>query len=114
MSAHGTRRTYAQERCRCDDCRAAEATYRASIRRQHALGRPPLGAKISAKDAWRTIAALKRERFTAHLIAQLLGLQSRCPRLHPDVITVRNHLKLKRLGRLKLTDPPADETPPSC
>lgn len=110
---HGTRRTYQQDRCRCVDCRAANATYIAAVRRAHALGRPPLGSKMPAKEAWAKIRDLKRERYSAHLIAQLLGLKSRCPRLHPEVITVRNYLKVRRLHRLKLADPPP-ELPPPC
>lgn len=106
---HGTRRTYQHDACRCSDCRAANARYIADVRRQHASGRPPLGSKMPAKEAWQKIRDLKRERFSAHLIAQLLGLKSRCPRLHPDVITVRNYLKVRRIHRLRLSDPSAEQ-----
>lgn len=105
---HGLRSTYQHDACRCPLCRAANALYQARVRRSHASGRPPLGSYISAKEAWRTIAALKREHFTQHVIAQLLGQQSRCLQLQPDVITVRNALKIRRLARLKLTDPEPD------
>lgn len=59
---HGTRRQY-QSGCRCLPCRAAEATYRAELRRKQVKGLPILGAYISASEAWARIRVLKQEHF---------------------------------------------------
>ncbi|HYX83239.1 MAG TPA: hypothetical protein VE714_12645 [Gemmatimonadales bacterium] len=102
---HGQRRTY-QAGCRCTPCRASEATYRRTLRRQHAQGRPPLGATIRAVDAWRRIRSLKAERFTQAEIARRLGLKTPVLQLSGDVITLRNHLKIRRLARQLLSVAP--------
>ena len=51
---HGERRSY-QAGCDCDACRAAEATYRATVRLVHRAGKKPLGP-----DVLQPIAAVQR------------------------------------------------------
>jgi hypothetical protein len=104
---HGQRRTY-QDGCSCTPCRAAEAAYRADLRRRRVLGRTPLGAHISAVEAWRKIRAMKREGYRLAELAAYLGLKSRIPRLQPDRITVRNHVKVRRLYRVLVEGQPAE------
>jgi len=99
---HGTRATYQYDGCRCTACRAAEATYRQQLRATHRVGKRPLGTVLSPLEARRRIDALKREHVTAHQVAQALGLVHHAPRLHPDGITLRKLLKIRRLHRLVL------------
>lgn len=40
MAPHGTRTRYQHHRCRCDDCRAAQATYVREWARRQRIGRP--------------------------------------------------------------------------
>jgi hypothetical protein len=53
---HGTRQMYQRAGCHCLPCRAAEAGYRAALRRLHVLGKLPLGATIPARDTWHRFA----------------------------------------------------------
>lgn len=101
---HGTRRCY-QAGCRLLLCKAAEAQYRAALRRLRAHGKTPLGAYVSGKEAQRRIAQLLIERFTKAEIARRLGLKTTKLQLHTEVITVRNLLKVRRLYRLSLEGP---------
>lgn len=98
---HGSRATY-QGGCRCTPCHVANAAYQATYRAQAAHGVPPLGAHISAADAHRKIARLLLERFTKAELARRLGLVTPALQLSPTVITVRNHLKVRRLFRLAM------------
>lgn len=98
---HGTRKTY-QAGCGCDPCRAAEATYRQQLRAAVRAGRRPLGTVLSPVEAQRRIRQLKAEHVTAKQIAAALGLVHHAPRLHPDGITLRKLLKIRRLHRLVL------------
>lgn len=100
---HGTRARY-QAGCPCAACRGAEATYRHGLRACHRRGQRPLGSVISPVEAQRRIRQLKAEHVTAHQIAQALGLVHHAPRLHPDGITVRKLLKIRRLHRQVLRD----------
>lgn len=97
---HGTRTCYQQTRCRCVDCRGAEAVYRQRLRRIHRDGRAPFGTIMPAKEAHRLIAKLRAERFTTREIAKHLGLKRRLYTVHPDRIRLRTLLKLRRLVRL--------------
>ena len=99
---HGVRATYQAQGCRCLPCRASEATYRANLRRQHAKGIQPLGARISAQEAGKIIRALLTEQWSKAQIARELGLKTAILQLKPDVITVRNLLKLRKLARERL------------
>lgn len=98
---HGTRRAY-QRGCDCLPCKAANASYMAQVRRQHAKGQTPLGAHVSAVETRQLINRMLLERFTRGQIARLLGLKRPRLELHTDVITFRNALKVRRLYRLRV------------
>lgn len=100
---HGTRKAY-QAGCPCTGCRAANAAYSADLRRQHRQGIQPLGAHVSAIEASRRIRLLLTERFRKGEIARQLGLKRPILELHTDVITLRNHLKIRRLYRLAILE----------
>ena len=102
---HGTRKTY-QAGCQCTPCRAAEASYRAHIRRLHATKRPPLRSLISPVRARQIIDRLRIEHLKQAQIARALGLKNRSLRLHPDAITVAKYLRLKLFARRLLADDP--------
>lgn len=104
---HGTRPAY-QAGCRAVCCRAAEAAYRVRLRRLHRLHRVPLGTIVSAVATWRRIRALQAERVTRAEISRRLGLRRSGLRLHPDRVTLKTALKLRRICRALLMDP---ETP---
>jgi glycine/D-amino acid oxidase-like deaminating enzyme len=101
---HGQRATY-QHGCRCLLCRAAEATYRRQLRRLKAHGKQPLGALISAAEARRRIRQLQAEHVTKAAIARLLGHAHPILQLDRPAVTVRTHLRLRRIARLLLHDP---------
>jgi hypothetical protein len=63
VPSHGTRARY-QKGCRCTPCRAAEAGYRADLRRRHQRQLPILGRCISASEAWARVRVLRQEQFT--------------------------------------------------
>ena len=74
MSApHGTRARY-KTHCPCTPCRAAEAAYRAQLRRLRVHGRQPLGILVSAAATWRQLRALESEGISRRMIADTLGL----------------------------------------
>lgn len=106
---HGTRQTY-QAGCHCVPCRAAEATYRAGLRRQHARGKLPLGATISAVEAWRRIRQLQVERVSRTELSRRLGLQPRPLRVHPDRVKLRTLLRIRHLYRQLVLEGP-DQPP---
>lgn len=101
--AHGTRACYLHG-CHCDPCKAAEAAYRQQLRHDHRAGIQRLGSVVSPVEAQRHIRQLKAEHLTARQIAQQLGLVHHAPRLHPDGITVRKLLRIRRLRRLHLAE----------
>lgn len=115
----GTRAQY-QQGCRCLPCRAAEATYRAELRRKRVRGLPVLGAYISASEAWARIRVLKQERFTNR---QITGRQDH----HAPAITAQGRVRLVTLIRLRALcqryliedgelplHQPGPELPPTC
>jgi hypothetical protein len=101
---HGTRQCYQRTGCDCTPCRAAEATYRATLRRQWATGKPPLGAHISAADTWRKIRQLHQEQLSNADIASRLGLKRRRLEWQADVVTVRTAVKVRLLFRLLMNE----------
>jgi hypothetical protein len=101
---HGTRAAY-QAGCTCVGCRAAEAAYRARLRRQHRLKQLPLGTIVSAVDTWKRIRALKAERVSASAISRRLGLRRGGLALHADRVTLKNALKVRLLCRALLMGP---------
>jgi hypothetical protein len=96
---HGHRGTYQRCGCRCLLCKAAEATYRANLRRRHLTGRPILGQRVSARRTWRRLRSLQIEGFSRADIAAKLGLRCRQLQLQTESITLRNALKVQRLYR---------------
>jgi hypothetical protein len=98
---HGERATY-KAGCSCTPCRAAEASYRAELRRREAEGRPALGARVGPGMMWRQIDALRREGYTDGEIARRLGLQTPRLQLHRERVTLRSKLKVQRLYRLTM------------
>jgi hypothetical protein len=103
MSDHGTRARY-QDGCACPPCAAAEAAYRKHLRADHRAGIQRLGSVISPVEAQRRIRQLQAEHVSARQIARSLGLVHHAPRLHPDGITLRKLLKIRRLHRQVLRD----------
>lgn len=108
VAEHGTRNTY-RSGCRCLPCKAANARYWSWWHQRRQAGHCPLGARIPAKVAQRRVAALLLERYRKAQLARLLGLRRFRPELHPEVITVRTHLKIQRLHRLLLSEAAPDE-----
>lgn len=70
--SHGTRASY-QRGCPCTHCKAAEAAYRADLRKKHLKGLPVLGALVSSAEARRRIRQLKGEGYTATRIVTMAG-----------------------------------------
>lgn len=103
---HGQRRTYAQG-CRCRPCKVSNAAYQQRLVARKRAGRPMPGAKVDAKETWKLIHRLMAERFTKAMIARALGLRGKSLKLHPDRVTVRNALKVRRLFRQRMGEPPA-------
>jgi hypothetical protein len=95
---HGTRARY-RRGCPCTPCRAAEATYRADLRKDHAHGTLRLGMHISAKETWQRIRQLRPEFETQQALAARLGFRDRHLQLQRDVISVRNMLRVRLLHR---------------
>lgn len=100
---HGQRSTY-QAGCACTPCRAAEAAYRAALRRRQGRGLPPLGSLVPASDTWQRIRAFQREGLSKAALAHALGLKSRELSLHPVRVRLRTALKVRRLYRQMLSD----------
>jgi hypothetical protein len=99
---HGTRRRY-QAGCSCTACRAAEAEYRASLRRLRARGKLPLGGRVDARPMLRQIRALRIEGFTDRELAARLGVRS-LRFLHREWVRLRTALMAQRLYRLAILD----------
>lgn len=103
---HGTRRSY-QQGCLCLLCRAAEASYRATLRRQHATGRLPFGTLVPATDTAKRIRQLLIERMTKADLTRQLGLQDRAFRVHTEPgqwIRLRTVLRIARIYRLAMAE----------
>lgn len=97
---HGTRSLY-QRGCRCLLCRAAEAAYRADLRRQQAHGKLQMGALVDARAMWRLIAVLLNEQYRKGQLALLLGMKRPILRLGRAKVTRETDLKVRRLYRLR-------------
>jgi hypothetical protein len=101
---HGRRRTY-QGGCPCPACLAANAAYSRRYRAAQRAGRPPLGARVPAREALRAIARLVAEGYRRADIARGLGRHP--DRAHPDLnigrhgaaVTWRTVYRLKVLVR---------------
>lgn len=99
---HGTRGTYQRVGCRCTPCKAAEASYRAELRRRHAQGRPILGSPVDASQAIKMVKAMAVEGLTERELAWHLGLKEARVRWQTTRIRVRSLLKLHRVYRLRM------------
>lgn len=73
---HGTRTRY-QQGCSCTPCRAAEAGYRANLRRLKARGLTPPGTLVNAVQPWYLLKILKPDYGSYGALAQALGRQSK-------------------------------------
>ena len=93
---HGLRVVY-QRGCRCLPCRAAEARYRATLRRQDLRGEVPLGRTVPAGLLWRRVRTLILEGLSEEAICRALGVKA----LHfgQDRVTVGSQLRVERLYR---------------
>lgn len=70
---HGTRSYYQQAGCRCLPCRAAEAAYRAGLRRRHLKGLPILGELVDAEPSKRMLRVIRGEYFGKHATILAFG-----------------------------------------
>lgn len=102
--AHGTRACYRRRGCGCLPCRAAEAQYRAALRKRHVHGKRPLGSLIDAGTTRRLVRGMRIEGFTFLEMARRLGLRYDCFRLHRDRVTIRKYLEVRRLYRQHLAE----------
>jgi hypothetical protein len=104
--AHGTYRSYIKDGCRCDACTEANRVYIRRYRTAYRQQRPPLGARVSAAQAWRIIRRFQQEQYTKAQIARLLGLQHRQGRLklRTERVTLRTYLRLKLIARRYLQE----------
>lgn len=91
--SHGTRARY-QKGCDCLPCRAAEASYRADLRKRHAKSLPILGQHINASEAWARIRTLKAEQFQNRTIT---GWKDN----HEPRMTAQSRIRLSTLVRLR-------------
>lgn len=103
---HGTRSRY-QAGCRCVPCRAAEAIYRAKLRKRKVKGLPPVGRVVSAIEARRRVRQLLREGYTRARLAEMAGRKGgHLPpvlsnmRIDPKRagIRLRTHLLIRRIA----------------
>lgn len=100
---HGTRPTY-QRGCRCCPCRAANAAYVAQWAKDTAAGKVRLGSIIAPGEAQKRIRQMKAEHLSGRAIIRLSGLKDHALVLHPNGITVRKLLRIRRLYRLHLLE----------
>lgn len=105
MTPHGTRKTY-RLGCTCTQCRAANAKAQAQRRADRRAGRWTLGLRISPSEALKRIRQLKAERVSQYLMAKQLGLHDTHLRVHPDAITVRKLLKIRKIYRFYMGEGP--------
>lgn len=106
---HGTRRAY-KAGCGCLLCRAAEASYRARLRRQQHAGQAPMGILVNAKEAGAIVRAMLTERYTQQQIARTSGIHRHTlPTLNATQrCRLKTMLKLRRATRILLA--PNDDT----
>lgn len=74
-----------------------------------ARGRTPLRAVISPSEAIQRMRALKAEKFSGRAVVRANGLRDHAFVVHPNGITVRKLLMIRRICRLRLAedcDPP--------
>jgi hypothetical protein len=93
---HGLRRSY-KRGCRCVRCRAAEASYRAELRRLEATGRIPLGRRVPGQAVDRHLRSLMSERFTRVELARRVRLHPTTLWGHHRSVTVRTFLRVRAL-----------------
>lgn len=98
---HGERRTY-QAGCSCTPCKAAEAAYRADLRKRHLKGLPILGALVSAVETRRQLRLLITEYETEDALAQRFGLHDPRVRVGRHVVRVATALKVQRRYQLDI------------
>lgn len=95
---HGTRACYQRAGCHCTPCRAAEAAYRAALRRLQATGKRPLGSLMDAATVRALVKGMRIEKFTFAEIARRLGVK--CQRFQlQDRVTIRRYLAVRRVYR---------------
>jgi phage terminase small subunit len=72
---HGTRSCYQVDRCRCVACRAAEAIYRATLRKRKVKGLPPVGKVVRdvVSAGANPVLTPKEARFVAEYPIDLNG-----------------------------------------
>jgi hypothetical protein len=95
---HGLRRSY-KRGCRCLRCRAAEATYRADLRRQEAQGRIPMGRRVPGQAVDRHLRSLVSEDFTRQDIARRARLHRTTLWRQHGHVTLRTYLRVSALWR---------------
>lgn len=100
-SVHGTRSRY-QAGCACTPCRAAEATYRATLRRRHLEGKPIFGRLVDAVPLWRQLRSLQIEGYRKAEIARQLGANRL--RVNRRRVRLSTRLKVNRLYRLTISE----------
>lgn len=102
---HGTRQCY-RSGCRLPVCRAANADYWRAWWQDKQAGRQRLQARISPIEARKRVKQLQVEGMCGVEIVRRLGLKYHALVLHPDAITVRKALQIRRLYRLTMLEGP--------
>jgi hypothetical protein len=100
---HGTRQHY-QAGCRCVSCRAANAAYEAARSADKAAGKVRLGTIIPPGEAVKRLRQMKAEKISGRAINRQNGLKDHTLVLHPNGITVRKLLRIRRIYRLQMLD----------
>lgn len=101
---HGTRSSY-QAGCDCLPCKAAEAAYRADLRRRHLKRLPILGALVSPVEARRRVRQLKLEEYTVARIAQLAGWRNGRVQLgQRERIRLSTLVRIRRVARFAMLE----------
>jgi hypothetical protein len=95
---HGLRRSY-KRGCRCVRCRAAEASYRAELRRLEATGRIPLGRRVPGQAVDRHLRSLVSEAFTRQDIARRARLHRTTLWRQHGRVTLGTYLRVSALWR---------------
>jgi hypothetical protein len=99
VTTHGTRASY-RSGCRCTPCRAAEASYQRTLRREKARGQVHEGALVPAARTLREVRHLISEALTKASIAKALGLKRPRLELHTGrgaKVTVRTARRIHAL-----------------